>query len=238
MVQSIREKRRVERSERYHKTAEAFLGCIPYGSSAYSFFTTLFKPLYQKRREDWVKDIIIRLNKLENEGRIDLDELAENEEFNTLVIKATRLAEENHQKEKVEALKGIVINSSLELLQDKEMFDWANHFLKIIETISPFHILLLKTFQAPGDIVRVKSIDLGSEFNSLQTKTVFFAIYPEYRDRAKLITQCWKELHDLGFVAFESFEDGGHMPGQLNKLTTDFGDKFLRMIRSDELTSN
>ncbi|SMO38549.1 hypothetical protein [Fodinibius sediminis] len=117
------------------------------------------------------------------------------------------------------------------------MFDWADHFLNVIERISPFHILLLKTFQSPEDIVREKGIDLGSEFNSLQSKDVFFDIYPEYRDRAKLITQCWKELYELGFVAFESFEDGRHMPGKLNKLTTDFGNKFLDMISSDELNT-
>lgn len=238
MSDPIQEKREIEQSEARHKAAKIVTGLIPGGASAYELFTTLVQPLHEKRRDEWIRDITLRLSKLEEKGKINLKELKENEEFNTVITKATLLAQQNHQEEKIEALKAIVVNSSLELSQDKEMFDWANHFLKVIERISPFHILLLNTFYAPGDVARENKTDFPDEYKTLSSREVFFTIFPQYKARTKLISQCWKELYDLGFLNKRSIEGGQHKSGELMKMTTDFGDKFLRMIKSDELISD
>lgn len=236
-MSDLREKREIAQSEARDLTGKIIAGTLGLGP-AYDLITTLVVPLHKKKQKEFVQDLAIRLKKLEDQGHINFEKLAQNEEFNTIITKAILLAQQNHQKEKIEALKGIVINSSHELSQDKEMFDWADHFLKVVERISPFHILLLKTFYAPGDAARENQTNFPDEYKRLSSRDVFFTIFPQYKIRAKLIGQCWKELYDLGFVALEHFENAEHKSGELKKLTTDFGDKFLNMISSDELITD
>ena len=119
------------------------------------------------------------------------------------------------------------------------MFDWAVHFLHILDRISPMHILLLKTFRNPYSAVEKKQVDL-SEKGLYRNDEIFFRLYPELKDRAALINQCWNELVSYGFIIDEHFGLGTgkshsmHTDEKILPKSTDFGNKFLDMIESDE----
>lgn len=229
----LKEKREIAQSEALDKTAKIIAGMFPMGSAAYEVITTIVVPLHEKKKREFINDLASRLKRLEENDKIDFDELSENEEFNTIITKAILLAQQNHQKQKLEALRAIVVNSALNLNDSTDMFDWAERFLYIVDRISPFHILLLKTFKSPAVSVENKSADLKRE-SMMSSKELFFMIYPEHKDRVMLISQCWNELINFGLVNDQSFEKIIHTHNLLKKLTNDFGDKFLGMIEAEE----
>lgn len=240
-MSDLRKKREAEQSEAIHKTVEIISGLVPGGTSVYKLFTALVKPLHEKRFDEWVKETTLRLHKLEQDGKIDLKELSQNNEFNTIITKATLLAQQNHQEEKIDAFRNIVLNSSKWLSKDESIFDWSHKFLLIVDQISPLHILLLKTFRKPAKVAKMEGVDFDSTL-SANNSDVFFKIYPNLKDRVALANQCWKELYSFGFVARDNFletEDAKdmvyhHSHGVLKPQTTDFGNKFLNMVENED----
>lgn len=234
----MKNKRESERSESLHKTAKIVSGLLPGGGSVYELFTAIVKPLHEQRREEWVREVTLRLHKLELEERINLKELAENEEFNTIITKATLLAQQTHQKEKIEVLQNVVANSAVKLSDTQNLFDWTDRFLHIIGEISPMHILLLKTFRYPGGEIDKAGIELERN-KPVTNKDLFFKIYPNLKNRVSLLNQCWRELVSYGFIIDEHFGHGTgktytmHTDEKILTKTTDFGNKFLDMIEGE-----
>lgn len=239
MMNDPKEKREILQSEARNKTAKIIAGLFPVGGAAYEVITTIVVPLHEKKKREFINDLAIRLKRLEEQGLVDYEELAQNEEFNTIITKAILLAQQNHQEEKLKALRAIAINSALNVNKPSKMFDWAVHFLHILDRISPMHILLLKTFRNPYSAVEKKQVDL-SEKGLYRNDEIFFRLYPELKDRAALINQCWNELVSYGFIIDEHFGLGTgkshsmHTDEKILPKSTDFGNKFLDMIESDE----
>jgi len=239
-MKTPKEKREIAQSEARDKLIKALSSAVPFGSAAYELITTLIVPLHEEKKREYINDLAIRLKKLEDQGQIDFEELAQNKEFNTIITKAILLAQQNHQKEKLEALRNIVLNSTKWLNNGEPIFDWSHKFLMIVDQISPLHILLLKTFRYPAKVARDKSLNFD-EMVVASNKEVFFEMYPELKERSALVSQCWKELTNYGFLALDNFsnsKDSESMPyihnhGQLKPQTTDFGNKFLDMIRDE-----
>jgi hypothetical protein len=234
-----KEKREMLQSEARDKTAKIIAGILPMGSAAYELITTILVPLHEKKKWEFINDLATRLKRLEEQGRIDFEELAQNEEFNTIITKAILLAQQNHQKEKLKALRNIVINfADYQKMKDNQ-FDWTAHFLSVIDRISPLHILLLKTFQDPHSMIEEKRATFDDK-SSFTSGELFFKLYPDLRGRSSLINQCWQDLKILGFLVNESFDKESRMVATLHSKdkilpkTTDFGNKFLDMIESDE----
>lgn len=236
-----KQKREIAQSEARDKTVKIISSFVPGGTAAYELITTLVVPLHEKKKREFINDLAIRLKKLEDQGHIDFEELAQNEEFNTIITKAILLAQQNHQKEKLEAFRNIVLNCTEWLSKGEPIFNWSHKFLMIVDQISPLHILLLKTFQNPAKAAREHNVNFD-EMVSASNKEVFFKIYPDLKDRSALANQCWKELHSFGFVALNNFTKSEgteslpylHNHGKLLSQTTDFGNKFLDMIRYSE----
>ena len=240
-LDKIRDKREIAQSEAWDKTAKIISGLVPSGTAAYELLTTIVAPLHEKKRQEFINDLAHRIYKLESAGKIDIQQLAESEEFNTIITKAILLAQQNHQKEKTEAFRNIVLNSIEWLSNGEPIFDWSHKFLMVVDEISPLHILLLETFQNPEKAAREQNVNFD-EMVSASNKEVFFKIYPDLKDRSALANQCWKELYSYGFVVTDEFEDFRnievmaymHNHGKLISHTTDFGNKFLRMIEERE----
>ncbi len=240
MSEKIRDKREIERSEAFHKTAKILSGLLPAGGSAYELFTALVKPLHEKRREDWVREVTLQLHKLESDGRINMEELSENEEFNTVITKATLLAQQTHQKEKIEALRNVVVNAALKLPVQVTDFDLLDYFLTILDQINPIQILLLKVYKNPVEAASESGIDLTpfKESTSLlhgsEIKHLFYRIYPELKEKDTLVVYAWKELIRIGFVQAEPISKRVPSSSILKIRTKKIGEQFLEMIEGEE----
>jgi len=232
-MNELSEKREIAQSEALDKTAKIVSGLIPGGASAYELFTALVTPLHVKRKEGWVREVTMRLHKLETEGKINMEELSRNEEFNTIITKATLLAQQTHQKEKIEALKNVVINSAIKLSREVIDFDEIDYFLTFIQRISPLHILIINTFENPREVVKKKK-DKFSHGLKTHIIDLFITMYPELKEKKEMVMQCWKDLYNFGFVELNSMKSIKFSKRSVKKQTTDLGDRFLEMIESDE----
>lgn len=224
-----KEKREIEQSEARDKLAKVLSGIVPLGSSAYELITTIVVPLHEKKKREFLNDLAGRLKKLEDEGKIDYEELAESEEFNTIITKAILLAQQNHQEEKLEALRNVVLNATIKLPKEVAEFDDLNYFLRIIEDITPLHILLLKTFQDPQSEANKRGVEIGNMMSS-SSKNTLFKIYPDLKPKGNFIKIYWKELYEYSLVETDTLYAMVTGKAVLNPLTTPLGNKFLEMI--------
>ncbi len=225
-------KREIAQSEALDKTAKIISGLVPGGASVYELFTAIVTPLHVNRREEWVREVTIRLHQLETSERINLEELSQKEEFNTIITKATLLAQQTHQKEKHEALRNVVIKSAEELPKLLKNYDETEYFLNILEEINPVQMFLLKLFHNPEPKVNdLKSKIPGTP--TLNSWQVIAYLYPELGKKKEMISQYWRELQRLGLMVGNDITIGRHTKHKIQKLTTELGDRFLEMIGND-----
>jgi hypothetical protein len=123
-----------------HLVVKAALSFVPGASDLFEYFVV---PPMQKRLGKWREEISqALLYLLENQG-VKLDDLQGNEQFVTIVAQATSIAIRNHQKEKLEALKNVIVNSvtSPEIEEDLQLT-----FIRFVDELTPSHLYLLRLF--------------------------------------------------------------------------------------------
>jgi hypothetical protein len=228
---NLKDKRDNLQSEARDKTAKIIAGMIPMGSASYELITTLVVPLHEKKKQEFINDLATRLKRLEKQGKVDFKELAENEEFNTIITKAILLAQQNHQKEKIIALKSLVINSTLEINSGMLDYEEQNMYLRIVERIDATQFIMLKMFYKPKDYLH--AIDRADLINSTdRISTLFLNVYPDFKEKIDLLTQMWAELHRFGLVSSEIFSNQFSINTTTlrSNVITSFGIKFLELI--------
>lgn len=230
----LREKREIEASEAKDKAAKIISGLIPYGSQAYDLVTTIVVPLHEKKKREFIEDLAKRIYKLESEGKIDLDELAESEEFNTIITKAILLAQQNHQKEKLEALKAIVIHTATNLNKDTLAFEERIMFLRITDQIETTHLRVLKFLIQPNAYVN----DMGMPNIMFETKRpskILSLIHPELSKNLDLLEQVWLELYNFGLVnsRTSSTQITSRNPNGSSNLISKLGERFFELIKTN-----
>lgn len=231
-MNKLREKREIAQSEARDKLFKALSSAVPFGSAAYELITTIVVPLHEKKKREFINDLAIRLKRLEDQGRIDFEELAENEEFNTIITKAILLAQQNHQKEKLEALRNIVINTAVKLPKEITEFSEMEYFLRVIETITPLHLLLLSFFKNPIEVAKSRNVDFGRMMTS-NSQSTLYKVYPELKVKADYVNIYWKELHNYSLVQTDSLKAMVSGNAATQSLTTPLGNKFLEMIEDE-----
>ncbi|MEO9884325.1 MAG: hypothetical protein ABJR05_11085 [Balneola sp.] len=230
-VQKPREKREASESEAKHKTARIVTSLIPFGSTVYELFTAISQPLYEKRIEEWRTKVALRLIELEQEQKVNIKELSENDEFVSLLTKASLDAIQFHQQEKLKVLKAIVINSALEINSGTLDYEEQNMFLRIVDRIDATQFIMLKMFYKPNDYLNA----IGkSEFINTTDRiaTLFRNAYPDLKDEIDLLSQMWVELNSFGLVSSPIFANQFSINPVTSKsnVITSFGERFLEVI--------
>jgi hypothetical protein len=132
-----------------HLVTRALLSPI-WGAS--ELFEHCVKSPLTKRTDEWMADIA---DFLERNFGYDLENLASNPKFLTILIQATRVATTSHQREKLEALRNAVVSSVYpqDISEDLQLT-----FIRFIDELTPSHILLLKFFvKFEPELVKLKS---------------------------------------------------------------------------------
>ncbi len=111
-------------------------------AGAPELFERFFSSPLQKRKEEWMKVVAGALRNLEQSRGVKIEELQNNDLFITVVTQASRVAIGNHQREKLEALKNVIINSG----SSHENEDVQIIFVRFIDELTPSHLFLLKFF--------------------------------------------------------------------------------------------
>ncbi|NQZ20233.1 MAG: hypothetical protein HRT44_13395 [Bdellovibrionales bacterium] len=119
---------------------KAGAGAIPLcGSSLNELLELFVRPRMRLQMNLWMEEVTKRLRELENEGRVNISTLPEDPAFVSMLLESVNRAVKTHKSEKLQRLKNIVINSSLQ----RHEFDKQTLFLKYLDDFTEYHIKLL-----------------------------------------------------------------------------------------------
>lgn len=174
-----------------------------------------------KRIEQFATQIANDLQSLEN--RVNED-MIKTDEFAFVFEQCFKGAAENYQKEKLNAFRGILINSAIGIdLSDYE----KEYFLNLINNLSVLHIRILKFLAKPTEYLNENNISQ----NQIQGgfKSIFKTAMPDVD--TKLVESAFGELHQYGFLntrkdIFYTMTSGQGLH-LLGDRTTDLAKKFI-----------
>jgi hypothetical protein len=159
------------RAERYpesddtdlaRQAIEKCLDLVPGGSVINFVFSHFLPPLLERRRDEFIKDLASAIERLEQKELLSTEELVHNDLFVTAVVQATRTAINNHQREKLEALRNAVINVALSRSPDEERYIV---FLHLVEIFSITHFEILRLFANPASFPPLRRNELRAQRN-------------------------------------------------------------------------
>jgi len=125
-----------------HLGARVVLSAMPgVGGPALELFNAVIAAPIERRRNDWLNDLAERLNRLEQEKRLKVEDLRKNDEFISAVMQATTVAVRNHHQEKIDALRNAVLNSALGQCSSDVK---SAMFLAFVDQFTVWHLRVLK----------------------------------------------------------------------------------------------
>ena len=144
-----------------------------------------------QRLEQFAKKIAEDLNKLQDqvdEAKIQTDEFA------FLFENCFRGVAENYQKEKLEAFRGILINSAIGVNLSE---DEKEYFLNLVNTLSVLHVRILKFMAKPIEYLKENQIPVESIRGGFSQ---FFPVAIPGVD-VGVIESAFGDLYSYGFVS-------------------------------------
>jgi hypothetical protein len=130
-----------------HAAVRAALGAIPIaGGAAAELFAVILTPPIERRRLEWMQSVAEGLNRLEERDGSIAERLASDEAFQSTLIQATLAAIKNHQVEKRNALRAVVLKAAS---GSNINVDWKLLFVRYIDELTPLHFLVLKFLANP-----------------------------------------------------------------------------------------
>lgn len=192
-------------------------------------FSLVISPVLQKRQAQWMGEVGEGLRKLENAVQgFSIEKLKDNDQFVSAVLNATQAAMRSHQEEKREALRNAVLNvaKGSGLTEDTEAI-----FLTLIDRYTPWHLRILRLFQNPLQLAAGKGIKpenflMGSRARVLET------YYPEMQKQQQFYNIVVSDLHRDGMIGAQDLNGTITPQGMFQKITNEWGDRFLTFITS------
>ncbi|QDV56248.1 hypothetical protein [Rosistilla oblonga] len=211
-----------------HTLARAGVGSIPLaGAAATELFQKLIAPPLEKRRQEWMESVAEGLRQLEEQQRLSLDDLSENDTFIDAVMSASQAAIRTSQAEKREALKNAVLNSSLPDPPDESR---QQIFIGLVDSLTVWHLRILRFFCDPARVFHEQGKTAPQYHLAGSLSQLLKTAYPELGNERELYDQIGKDLYGRGLLGTEGFHTMMSGNGVYEKRTTTMGDQFLRFI--------
>ena len=214
-----------------HTIAKAGLSLIPIiGGPAAEIFNAIITPPLAKRRDEWIKSIVDGLKELEEKMEdYRIENLSQNEMFITTVMQASQAAVRNHQKEKLEALRNAVLNSSLSNQPDEDL---QIIYLDLIDSLTPWGLRILKLFENPKEWGQKHNIQYPNWRMGGGADDVLEHAMPELKNRRDFYDPIIKDLFNKGLLGTDSLHGMTSENGMLASKISERGKQFLKFIES------
>jgi hypothetical protein len=210
-----------------HSTAKGLVGMIPTaGSLVAEVFGTILPTPLERRRQQWMENIAQGIRDLEDQSKLTLAHLQNNEQFVSTLLHASQAAQRTHQEEKIEALRNGVLNSALPNAPDEAL---QQIFLSLVDTFTVWHLRLLRLFDDPVQWFAEHQRPFPAQLMG-GLSAVLEAAYPELRGRQEFHDLVWKDLLDRGLVNTNSTHAMMSAQGLKAQRTTEIGKQFLKFI--------
>ena len=154
-----------------------------------------------------------------------IEDLSGDPAFVTMTLQATQYALRNHQEEKLEALRNAVLNSALPGAPEDDM---QIIFLGLVDTLTPWHLRVLKLFDDPLKWAEQNQRSVPIGFGGAGTRQVLLQAYPELNGKNDLQDKIIKDLstHNLAEIPSAMMTSKGAHESR----TSGFGKQFLQFI--------
>ncbi|MQA78089.1 MAG: hypothetical protein GEV10_06365 [Streptosporangiales bacterium] len=207
---------------------EAGLSAVPVvGGPVAVIWAAVVGAAYEKRREQWQKDITEAVQDLLDQvDELTAESLAQNTEFLDALAHATASATATGQQDKLDALRNAVLNSALPSDLDS---DTRAMFLRYVRDFTPSHLRLLRLLANPLDWYASR----GLAWPNLSAGGLSHIIergIPELKGRRDLYDRLFADIAAAGFTNTGSLH--GMMTGQglTAERTTEMGNAFLAFV--------
>ena len=210
-----------------HRGARMLISLLPGGGAAVELFNRLLAPPIQRRRDAWLNGLAERIARLEQEGRVKIDDLQQSDEFISTVMQASQAAVRNHQKEKLDALRNAVLNTALgQAPNDAE----REMFLEWVDTLTVCHLRVLSFLSAPraGTDAQQLNMDLTTGDHAAVIAVLQNA-FPDLKGEGDFVQKIVSDLDREGLILGDVTLRTVHGLEGMHNLTN-LGDKFLRFI--------
>lgn len=158
-----------------HSSVKGAIGTIPVVGSFLSEVFSLSKDSpFEKRKKEFILALANKIEILSKQSRIDVNSLKNNSEFHDIIIQTYEIAIKNSQKEKLQLLQNVVVNSALgiKIPQDEKLL-----FLDRLDRITPSHYRVLQVWYNPKPSI---SQIITDRYNlGKSNKTVYTVSWPE-----------------------------------------------------------
>lgn len=205
-----------------HALAKAGLSALPViGGPAVELFQAIVQPPLEKRREEWMHEVGMRLQELEGRG-LDLATLRQNPQFISAVMQASQAALRTHKEEKLVALRNALINVARGQAPDETV---QHLLLSFVDELSEMHLRILKVFHSPES---PPGLSMGGLSNVLEYNI------PSLRNQQELYNQLWRDLYIRGLINTQNLNATLSGNGLTQRRTTGLGQALLTFIANDE----
>jgi hypothetical protein len=183
-----------DNSDKNYNALKAVVSSVPaVGSLAVGFFDSYIVSPSMQRIRNFLENLVLELEELKS--KIELVDF-ESPAFQTILIRAYQIAVRTHKEQKLEALRNIVLNSSIRRpLKD----DILEMFLDCVDNFTELHISTLK------------HLHYLERYTPEQLNTYF----PISEENEAVYNQVLKDLADKGLISlredFITEEDKGDM---------------------------
>ena len=191
LIQKIKQSAASGTTEHLVNILKAGLATAPFCGGIASLMSDYIPSSKFQRLEQFAKKIAEDLNKLQDqvdEAKIQTDEFA------FLFENCFRGVAENYQKEKLEAFRGILINSAIGVNLSE---DEKEYFLNLVNTLSVLHVRILKFMAKPIEYLKENQIPVESIRGGFSQ---FFPVAIPGVD-VGVIESAFGDLYSYGFVS-------------------------------------
>ena len=117
------------------------------GGSLSVLLDSIFTAPLEKRKLEWEENLTDVITDLQDrvEG-LTPEKLSKDQAFVTVVFQASQIAIRNHQKEKIDALRGAIFNSVLPNAPEENQ---QLIYLRLIDQLTPWHLRVLTFLNNP-----------------------------------------------------------------------------------------
>ncbi len=206
---------------------KAAVGLLPVvGGTAAEFFSFVVGDPAQERRDDFLRETFNRIAALEMKFEsAKPGVLRENEQFQSTVVQAVRIASTTASEDKKRILQNAILNSAVGSVDEF----YRHVFMQLIDEITPHHVQFLKYLDNPRAyptaVQKAKSTYMGAR------STIIEAALPDLVSNEDLFSRVSSDLQRLGLADTSSnhvMMTGGD--GMLEPLTTSVGRSFLKFV--------
>jgi len=171
---------------------KAGLASLPIASAFASLLSDYIPSSRFKRIEDFSKQVAKDLRRLNN--RIEADYIT-TDEFAYLFEYSFKGVAQNIHKEKIEAFRGILLNSAIfkDIAQEEKEF-----FLGLVDSLSIVHIKILKFMAFPNEYI--KELGLTPQEIRGGFREIFRTIMPEFGNDTSIIELAFGDLFQKDLI--------------------------------------